>query len=315
MGRLIAGLGLAVVLVILALQNLSPTLTLVVLGTPTIALPFSVWLLGSVAVGVLLTLLISALLRLAAPVRRPYRPLGQRVRQPATGDDAGPAAYASSPYRDDDRDYHRDDGPDRSFANDHAYDAGATSPQQTGAFVPPDAAAPKTDPDAEVEDWEDYRPPSQWEEWGQRPEPGTTTATPERRGFRFRQAPYAADATMDELASGWEEYDPDRGDGPSYDAYEEAGRSGYRRYEDPPYDDRGYDPPTQDGQDDYADLANGWEEDAAPRPRVHPDGYLYGEGSASDPAPEESPEDVYDADFRVIIPPYDPNRAPDDSQS
>ncbi len=304
MGRLLVGFALAVVLVILAVQNLSPMLTLVVLGAPTVTLPFSAWLLGSAAVGVLLALLISTLLRLATPSSRPYRPLGQRVRS----DDGRPQDRSNT------------DRLDASTAeydtSRDAYTPGTDSPnpratsssqdretfQQTSAFVQPDLAA-----DADGEDWDSYRSPSQWEDWGQQPEPTATAAdTTEQRGFRFRQPPYAADRAVDELGAGWEGYSDDPAydeqgyDSRSYDTYaEQGGSSGQNSY-----------------SDDYQDLASGWDDGSTPQPRVHPDGYLYGQsdrdeavGPPLDDAPlEEGPEDVYDADFRVIIPPYEPDR-------
>ena len=191
MARLIAGLGLAAVLVILALQNLSPSLTLVVLGAPTLTLPFSAWLLGSIALGVVLTLIISALLQLATPNRRPYRPLGQRIRpqDAAPGPAESPASYATdcatpSDYRGpvaNDETYHT--------ANDTENDPG-TAPR-SGAFVRPEAAGP---------DWDDYQPASQREDWGQ-PQPPT-----ERRGFRTQREPYAVDTTVDDLEAGWDGY-------------------------------------------------------------------------------------------------------------
>ena len=315
MGRLIAGLGLVGVLVILAVQNLSPSLTLVVLGTPTLTLPFSAWLLGSVAIGVVLTLLISALLQMAPPSRRPYRPLGQRVR---------PGDTDTSAHRTHRQDRYYSKGGTNDAANSASKDAtnryantgypdDADSPS-ANAFVRPEANPDTGRDDA---DWDDYRSPSQWEDWGQPPEPGTTVASDasEGRGFRFRQTPYRAETAMDEIGSGWKgygdtDYDSTNDDRTDYDERPYNERS---RYEKPAYDTSAYD--EREGyresyQDDYQDLASGWDDSTQPRPQVHPDGYLYGQNEADtlgEPASADDPEDVYDADFRVIIPPYDPN--------
>ena len=60
----------------------------------------------------------------------------------------------------------------------------------------------------------------------------------------------------------------------------------------------------------------GWDDDSTrPSPRTYDEGWLYGSDTPEEtsyasepgkpsPTPEE-PEDVYDANYRVIIPPYD----------
>ncbi|MBF2001143.1 MAG: hypothetical protein IGS38_10535 [Synechococcales cyanobacterium M58_A2018_015] len=60
---------LAAGLVLFAVQNLSP-ITLVVLGAPTLALPLSVWILGAMAAGALTTVLIAALAGGSRPAAR-----------------------------------------------------------------------------------------------------------------------------------------------------------------------------------------------------------------------------------------------------
>ncbi|MEO0396594.1 MAG: hypothetical protein AAF243_11495 [Cyanobacteria bacterium P01_A01_bin.137] len=140
-------------------------------------------------------------------------------------------------------------------------------------------------------DWENFRAPEQWDDWGQT-QPGYASADP-RTGDR--PGPSADDAVRD-IESGW-------GD----DGYGESRRPSYREDGEPAsYRD--------DGEPDI-----GWRSDGAERPstRTYGEGWLYGNDSNNDsneepdvaaesePPQSEEPEDVYDANYRVIIPPHD----------
>ncbi|MEL6229406.1 MAG: hypothetical protein AAFR24_05795 [Cyanobacteria bacterium J06627_3] len=243
MVQLIAFLLMVAALVILVLQNLSPVLPLVVLGRPLVALPLSLWVLGAIAIGILCTLVIYQLV----PKKRAYRPMGQRL-------DPVPE-------------------PPNRFV-DSSSERGASQVQ------PPDSGQRQNPYDS---DWEDFRAPEQWEDWGQT-QTGYASADP-RTGDG--PGPSADDAVRD-IESGW-------GD----DGYGESGRPAYR----------------DDGEPDIS-----WHSDAAersaPRPstRTYGEGWLYGNDSNEEPgtaaaesesARSEEPEDVYDANYRVIIPPYD----------
>ncbi|MEL6327138.1 MAG: hypothetical protein AAFQ61_09585 [Cyanobacteria bacterium J06626_23] len=303
MVRLVGLLFLVIVLVILALQNLSPTLTLVVFGSQTLTLPFSAWLLGAVAVGVFLTLLIYGLLGMRSPPRRPYRPLGQRIRPETSEPDthhSDARRYESSPYPSSYAAASSESSPGPSRA--------VSSGSETQTATPHDE--PRYENSEDAGDWGTYSPPEQWEDWGQRPEPAASSepAAP-RQGFRFRQDPYSPDTVMDDIESGWEEgYEA-----PTYDE-----RTGGADYAGSAYDDRYDSRETDRYPNDYSDLSDGWETNAGATPRVYEDGNLYqpdtsGEYGSSerdetmgDIAAEDEPEDVYDADFRVIIPPYEP---------
>ena len=125
-------------------------------------------------------------------------------------------------------------------------------------------------------DWENFRAPEQWDDWGQ------TQTDYASADARTGDSPSADDAVRD-IESGW-------GD----DGYGESRRPVYR----------------DDGEPDI-----GWHSDGAERPstRTYGEGWLYGNDSNTEPdaaaesesARPEEPEDVYDANYRVIIPPHD----------
>ncbi|MGD1856890.1 MAG: hypothetical protein ACFB2W_21860 [Leptolyngbyaceae cyanobacterium] len=233
MVQLITFLVAVVALVVLVLQNLSPVLPLVVLGRPLVALPLSLWLLGAIAIGVLCTLLIYQLV----PQRRAYRPMGKRLSDPIP---------EPKPTR----------GVDST--------GGSTSDR----FQAGDSARSPYD-----SDWESFRAPEQWEDWGQQ-------QTSARANEPSRAS--TAEDTMRDIESGWDDGDyVAESRRPSYEAPREIYREETARQSE--------------------------------RPRTYEEGWLYGNESADtppadnepgEPVPDES-DDVYDANYRVIIPPYD----------
>lgn len=244
MGRLLVWLVMLAALTILAVQNLSPAIPLVVLSSRTIALPLSFWLLGAIAIGALTTLLLYSLSQLAAPSRRPYRPMGQRL---------------SSPPPDDDR-------VNRFSA--------ATAERSNSRSESPSPSAYDTD-------WESFRAPEQWDDWEQRPEPDTVAQSTQGRSapraFQFKRQPYSAADTVDEIESGWETYETYAEDGIPYQGVS----------------------PVEETLDD---IAAGWEAEAGPYPPSAPTDYEPEEFETDD----DQTDGVYDADYRVIIPPYKP---------
>ncbi|NEP61569.1 MAG: hypothetical protein F6K31_32230 [Symploca sp. SIO2G7] len=239
MVQLIAFLVIVAALVILVLQNLSPVLTLVVLGRSTIALPLSVWLLAAIALGGLWALIIYQL----APQRRAYRPMGQRLSEP-------PAPTANR------------------FV---------TAP---GDRSQPLASEEAQRPNPYDSDWENFSAPEQWDDWGQQ--------------RVSRQVPRAEDAvgdTVRNIESGWEEDDYDAA--ARFTSRQEAGSDiGWR-------------------DDDYDEQSHSSERLVA---RTYEEGWLYSndstEASAAisepgEPALEDPEDEAYDANYRVIIPPYE----------
>ena len=230
-------------LVVLVLQNLSPPLSLVVLGTPTVALPMSLWLLGAIAAGVLLTLITYQLV----PTKRAYRPIGQRLSEPAP---EPPNRFTDSPSEPVSSQYGR-----QPIGKD-PYDS----------------------------DWETFRAPEQWDDWGSDQRQPYTSESSYSQPYSDAPRSSTGDAVSDtvrDIETGW-------GD----DDYEASARYASRQDAGP---DMGWD----DGN-----------EPERPSPRTYDEGWLYGNDSEPPASvePEESPddsEDVYDANYRVIIPPYD----------
>ncbi|NEQ52458.1 MAG: hypothetical protein F6K11_20325 [Leptolyngbya sp. SIO3F4] len=249
MVQLITFLLVVAALVILVLQNLTPVLPLVVLGQPMVALPFSLWLLGAIAIGVLCTLVIYQLV----PKKRSYRPMGKRISNPVTEPE-----------------------PTNRFV-DSPNESSSNRVQQ-----PPVNNSQRQNP--YDSDWENFRAPEQWEDWGKQHANYDSRDTSDSSRDTSRNSP--AD-TIRDIESGW-------GD-----------------------DDYAYQPRRPSYQDPYQEDAGpdiGWHgREAEQQPRTYEQGWLYGNEATDDPSVDNEPgapqpdesEDVYDANYRVIIPPYD----------
>lgn len=252
MVQLVVFLLVVAALVILVLQNLSPVLSLVVLGSSVGMLPFSVWLLGAIAIGVLCTLIIYQL----TPQRRAYRPIGKRLSEPTPE----PTRFVDTPGR-----------------------------EPTSRHQPSDSSERQNPYDSE---WETFKAPEQWDDWGpQQPSPRVTS---------YQESPgtVVGDSVGDafrDIESGW-------GD----DDYETSARYASRQ---------------EPGSDIGWDKDNAYSSQSAEQPestyeaRTYEEGWLYGNDALDDPSSTAEPdepqledsEDVYDANYRVIIPPYDAN--------
>ena len=247
MVQLITAFLIVVVLVILVLQNLSPVLGLVVLGRPTIELPLAVWLLVAIALGAFLALIIYRLV----PQKRAYRPMGERLSDP--------------PPEPTNRFV---DAPSDRFTNAAPSAAGSTTREDSNPYD---------------SDWENFKAPEQWEDWGQQ----------RSADYSGQEMPRTGDTVGDavrDIESGWED-----------DGYDTSGRFAARQETGPDigWHERG------DYRDPQADR---------PASRTYEEGWLYGSDAAEEsaatpepgePQPEDPDEDVYDANYRVIIPPYD----------
>ena len=162
----------------------------------------------------------------------------------------------------------------------------SSKPTDTSTQFQQTANAPSQNP--YDSDWENFQAPEQWEDWGQRQTTAYSRQEPSTRRPGDAGKPSPDDAMRD-IESGWgdEDYQPD------------SRRSSYR--------DR--DPYGQEGNPDI-----GWPRSEPPQQRTYNEGWLYGNDADDEPAgtnepgapqPEEDSEDVYDANYRVIIPPYD----------
>lgn len=243
MVQLITFLLIVAALVVLVLQNLTPVLELVVLGGTTVALPLAVWLLSAIALGALCAWLIYQL----APQKRAYRPMGKRLTDPV------PEPPPTNRFV---------DSPEHSSSGQPS--AQQTSSRDSQSQSPYDS------------DWENFRAPEQWDDWGQQ----------QASGYRDRPRTSAEDTVRD-IESGW-------GD----DSYGESGRAAAR-------------PTNRPDRDDWAQGGAEQPSSSTYEPRTYEEGWLYGSDAPEEPAPEpnaplpEESEDVYDANYRVIIPPYD----------
>ncbi len=256
MVQLIALLLLVAALVILVLQNLTPVVGLVVLGVSVGALPVSVWLLGAIATGVLCTLIIYQLV----PQKRAYRPIGKRLSDPAPE----PTRFVNPPV-------------DTPMGMPDARSSNAPS----GRFQQSDRQNPYDS------DWENFRAPEQWDDWGQK-QPSEYVASNRPRP----SVGDAVDDTFKDIESGW-------GD----DDYETSARYASRQETSPDI-----------GWDDSSAYDSSRVERLNYEPRTYEEGWLYGNDAPEEPLgiaepgeprPDDPDESVYDANYRVIIPPYD----------
>jgi hypothetical protein len=263
---------IVLVLVILAIQNMAPPIALVILGKAILTLPLAVWLVGAIATGAILTLVIYGLASTSAPSRRPYRPLGQRI-----------------PPEDD-----------RRTASAHpGFDQESTASRR---FTPDAQPAPGAPRSAYDTDWESFKAPQQWDNWGERPDPQTVAsqktsqATQSKGFFGFKRPPnYSVDASVSEIESGWEDYPASpasaRGGSDVADSLDEISEGWDDEYggEETPYEETEY---------QAVDSSTHRRDDTVTEEIFKDDDNL---GPA-----QVGPDGVYEADYRVIIPPYKP---------
>lgn len=276
-------------LVLFAVQNPAPTLSIAFLGLRTVALPLGVWLAAAIALGALTTLALTLPLSLR-PSPRP----GQRRRwkvHPTPHDRAYPQDSANSPNPPAGSASQGDSGRRevRPRAGDRPSPRNPVSPQPDRSRVAAEAAD-------DWQSWEHRSSPSQWDDWGQASADATESGR-DRRPRRQRRDTEQATESYQDLASGW---DP--------------------RLEEEPVIARGGST-VDDTLDEIAMGWEDWEDDTAPsetayRYRPASQGSVdnvYAPADAADTdweAGDRTPDDqVYDADYRVIIP---PNRDLDD---
>jgi len=320
--RLVIVLIVLAALVLLAVQNSSPSLALAFLGWRTVALPLAVWILGAIALGGLTSLFLAGLLSFNAPP--PVRKSQRHGRGPS-----GPSqrSWTAAP-------------------TPAEPPPGATESAQTGGEST--SFTGETPPaNSEWQDWNNVSSPSQWEDWDKTRRQSSPEAS-QRRGGRGRQKEAARiDESWQELAQGWEgvERPPTiaRGVSPVEDSLEDITRgwqdspapardkvdaatdprTAAREYESPKAPKRVYQSgslysygyrdqdaaPVQDSDDDE-DLDD---EDSLEAAEPHDvPAYEYEEDyedEETDPPQRPStpgPDGVYDADYRVIIPPHRP---------
>jgi hypothetical protein len=273
-------------LVVLALQNTAPSLPLVLVGIRTPVLPLAVWLLGAIALGALTT---GLFILLIGGGGNPRTAQGNRRRWQVR---SNPADATRRPRRGAD--------PRRPAPQPHN-------------FAARDATPPKGQPDQDWEDWGQRSPVSQWQDWDQAPQADT-------RRPQGQQA--QANETFDQIATGWDEpaadYRP-AGVSPVDDALEEIAE-GWEDWEDPEVARRDNAPESRPiyevrrSPESVSKAGTGYSyryrsaDDLRRQPAAAPapdpvDADDAADEAAGLDAPEVGPDGVYDADYRVIVPP------------
>ncbi len=243
-------------LVLFAMQNASPPpLSLVVFGIRTQPMPLSFWLVGAIALGVITTLLMVGLLNLVAPDARSKSPRKGRYRAASYGKET---SYRTTPESES-------SGRRPSDSPRDSVGAAATSPSSPSGGADP----------LDAQDWETFKSPEQWDDWGQRPDPSVAANTSgptasnrnkSKRQSRREKEQYAAEESYEEIAGGW-------------DGYEE------NAYKESAYSPRG----GSSVEDALDDIAAGWDD--------YDD--VYGDAEATPPPPpkdyeaQQSPKTVY----------------------
>jgi hypothetical protein len=357
MPRLIILLLILAALAVLAVQNFSTAIALVVLSGQTPEIPLGLLLVGAVGIGALVTLILYGLVGAQRPPESKYRPMGSRVPYPdSPGSTTLPrssptyeprssysSAFVAEPKTSDSA---PDTLPNRppsrppdemSTRQMSTRETSAMPPQ--GLFSRPQAAdypdGPRANPASRLyepatrrsgDDWGDARTAEQRNsldgeddrdysrDYARSESQPLGQNSGQKRGLfdfiRAGSAQASPDRLADEIAAGWDERVADDRSGYGADGY---GTDGY-------------------GTDGYAlgddDLDRGWESDGGalqgnrPIPpgsgakRVYSDnGGLYGSDPRNGPNlpyPEDDPGTVYEADYRVIVPPSRPLDDEDD---
>lgn len=317
--RIVVAVLIVCSLVILAVQNSSPLIALNVLGVSSVALPVGVWFTGAIALGSLTAIAIAVLtdIGIAASSR------ASRRRWTVRPDPADTATSRNS------RSSRSQDGrpPEPSPRRESVFQTPPrpTPPKETptpksspprSTVNSPSSSEPKPEPPLQTsfkgqksapstpkgsaaadEDWQawEQRPsPSQWDDWSQASGNDSVDENLSRRQRKERQR---AESTVQDLEKGWDETARDT-------VYVAPGGS--------------------DVQDTLDEIADGWDdwdlEDESPADTAYARRYegrdrearrdsIY--GPPDDAGNRGGDESVYDADYRVIIP---PSRSLDDDE-
>ena len=320
-------------LVLFAVQNASPWHSLALFGMRTQPLPLSFWLVAAIAAGAITTLLMVGLFNLYGPEFRPKSPKMGRVG--AKSSRMGGASHSDG----------RSVQTKSSRGRPPEFPIGSA-----GSAASPNWTSNDT---TEAQDWDTFKPPAQWDEWGQSPEPSMGVDTPNqdvsstqgksRRPSRRQKEQYAVEESFEEIAGGWDEYEESTYEAPAYiprggspvdDALDDisTGWDGYKEPHDkptpppPPKDyevkqapktvyrsgslySYSYDKPEEPNADSIEDAYPADEEDDLENDLEDEDYPPDTEESADNRQATPGtgrvgPDGVYEADYRVIIPPF-----------
>ncbi len=281
---------LVALLVILAWQNSTPLLALSFLGFRSITLPLGVWLVAAIALGAFTAITIIYLTDLgnAAPPRSRRRQWTVRPDGPPHPD-AGRSYDGTSQQRNrrwnmrSPQDFFRRDRTKQTDNRQGNRKPPPSEPRSRPSGPPPSNAVAAEDWQA----WEQRNKPSDWQDWSDASGNRPGEEYFDRRQKRDRDK---AEATIHDLDKGWDESARDT-------VYVPPGGS--------------------DVQDTLDEIEDGWEDWDSPDNPLSETAYSAKyEGvdranrrdSIYAPPDDASQDDdqVYDADYRVIIPPHQP---------
>lgn len=301
--RLVVAALIVAALVTLALQNSTPTLTLTFLGWQTIALPLGVWLSSAIALGALTALIMLTLTtshRAAGPANRRRWTVRPETETSARDRTRRQSSTAESGQRNwnlrSPQEFFRRDNPRNAAAKDAPpRDPPRREPPRDSDRRRDESRARATTPPPSnavaAEDWQAWgqrNAPSKWDDWSQAGGPNPEVENMPRRQRRDREK---AEATIHDLDQGWD-------DTAQETVYVAPGGS-----------------QVEDTLDDIVDGWEDWDSDDNPLAdtayAASYDGVDKANRRDSIYAPPDDDSDadndqVYDADYRVIIPPYRP---------
>lgn len=268
-------------LAILVLSNLSPV-ALTILGTKTLALPLGVWVVGAIGAGALTTILISGLFQLARPAGVPAARRASSTERFGASSFRSPWGTASKPSQ-----------------------ATASRPGYASSYASDTAKA--TASNRRNDDWEtSQQAKAAWEDWGDYRDGQDLT---DRQFDRQSQVqPNIRDTEDDDWANweGYEELERDRFNqrsGSRFDNDElddlddlEPDAAGNMRNE------------RTSGSPDRTDFEVKREPETRQQSgSVYSFSYRRSDDEPASTPPPARPGEVYDADYRVIAPPYHPD--------
>ncbi len=188
---LLVGLLILIALAAFAVENWSPAVPLVILGTQTTALPMALWVIGALLAGALTVLAIAALLQLISSPNGPRPPRGdrygdedrQRYVVDPPPDDRGPSRWANraNPYVDEVRAVDvQDDYGEESLGQDEVYRSFADRGKSTDSMPQSDSWDSFVQPRQDWGDWETEPRRSQFSQ-------GDRSQRPREQGYRSEQ--------------------------------------------------------------------------------------------------------------------------------
>jgi uncharacterized integral membrane protein len=300
-----------------ALQNWSPVLPLVILGTQTQALPLAIWMVGAIAAGVITTLITSALLRLSNFTASPRRSKPKRAgrvasdpRTPWSGSQQSTSQQNASWQNASRQNSNSMDVPFTvTDSPDYVYAASNTA--YTASNVTDDDWEQRSSRSEEWDNWEDDqepvpspvdRPITQTTAFSgpptfiQDPSP-PTDSSPYAPGLSNDAPGFSNDK---EEWEDWEDYQESEDD-EFEDAFEED------EFEEDEFEEDEFEEEAATNQTDAEPSRTIYEVQQTPKSSYRSGSiYSYSYRDSGDSSVGKT-ESVYDADYRVIIPPYQPD--------